>query len=263
MAVIYLAGKISKNCWRHEIVDGDLRDHSGSLSEWPVWNKCIFDEHDYCGPFFVGCDHGCYHNRTSHGVGADADFHNGGGCGVTDRDISRLEVHANCVCAISKCTHFFAWIDSTDCYGTIYEIGIAFALGKKIGIGHPVKAFENSSELWLCCTGCSLYPSSSPVESLRLFVDGESQITNGYVYFIEALGIGHIKIGWSINPLKRLAQLQTGSAARLQLLGYIPGKKPFEQKLHKDFAHLCHHDEWFHGTEELRSYIQSQCLEVK
>lgn len=40
-----------------------------------------------------------------------------------------------CMDAISRCTVFFAWIDSLDCYGTLAEIGYAKALGKKIYIG--------------------------------------------------------------------------------------------------------------------------------
>jgi hypothetical protein len=77
---IYLAGKIAPRDWREAIVtnlhlpdvvscpqaDGDpfARD------EWPVLPKAIFQTHDYVGPFFANCGHGCFYGDDSHGLGA-------------------------------------------------------------------------------------------------------------------------------------------------------------------------------------------------
>lgn len=78
----------------------------------------------------------------------------------------------------------------------------------------------------------------------------------GCVYFIESVGVGHIKIGWtSGNPEQRLKALQTGSGCRLELIGSIAGEQHLETKLHQYFGHLRHNGEWFHGTNELREYI--------
>lgn len=61
----YFAGKINKNCWRHQIVGG-LRD--SYLPESRV-REIRMDEHGddlYVGPFFMSCDHGCFHGKDTH-----------------------------------------------------------------------------------------------------------------------------------------------------------------------------------------------------
>jgi hypothetical protein len=52
------------------------------------------------------------------------------------------------------------------------------------------------------------------------------------VYFIKAVPSGNIKIGYSLNPQSRMAQLQTGSFERLELLGWIHGDMALEQEIH-------------------------------
>lgn len=123
---IYLAGKIAANDWRHGIVK-ELRDAMVDKweSPWPVLRGAILGRHDYVGPFFVACDHGCYHGENSHGVGAKS-----GGCG--GKQMHRRQVAENCLSAIDKADFVFAWIESADCFGTLYELGYADAKGKEI-----------------------------------------------------------------------------------------------------------------------------------
>src|SRR5262245_48320700 len=78
---VYLAGKIRKNCWRHELVAG-LREATSESSscpsgdpvslpdEWPVLHRAVLGEHHYAGPYFQSCDHGCFHGPDSHGTAA-------------------------------------------------------------------------------------------------------------------------------------------------------------------------------------------------
>lgn len=71
---IYLAGKITKtDDWRGAIL-GPHRPGSMVVGSedwrWHAQKLTIFGEHDYTGPFFMSCDHGCAHGPTSHGVGA-------------------------------------------------------------------------------------------------------------------------------------------------------------------------------------------------
>ncbi|PQV64447.1 hypothetical protein B1R32_105129 [Abditibacterium utsteinense] len=80
--------------------------------------------------------------------------------------------------------------------------------------------------------------------------------TGSYVYFIEAVGLGKIKIGTSDAPKKRLQQLATGSAVTLDLIAMIPGDAQIEKELHKKFDHLRVDREWFFAAKELREYIK-------
>jgi hypothetical protein len=79
----------------------------------------------------------------------------------------------------------------------------------------------------------------------------------GYIYFIQAEWQGLIKIGRSdIGPEKRLAGLRAASACPLVPLGIIWGGRDFEHRLHRRFADLHHHAEWFRPGDRLLRFIE-------
>ena len=57
-----------------------------------------------------------------------------------------------------------------------------------------------------------------------------------WVYFIEALGAGEIKIGYSKNPRARLSHAQVMLSQKVSLLGVVPGAIGEESLLHERFA---------------------------
>lgn len=140
----YLAGKIGPQGWRDAIVP-DLqyqcsRLYTAKKPEWPELPQAIQPGgHSYVGPYFLACDHGCFHGDTQHGVGAA----NGGESAAIA--YSRSEVWQRCQQALARATVIFAWIDGMDCYGTLLELGYAAALGKGIWIAGP----RRYPELWL------------------------------------------------------------------------------------------------------------------
>jgi hypothetical protein len=73
------------------------------------------------------------------------------------------------------------------------------------------------------------------------------------VYFAEAGR--RVKIGWSTRVATRLAQLQTGSADPIRLLGTEPGGRALERRLHERFASARISGEWFEPTPELLAYV--------
>ena len=75
------------------------------------------------------------------------------------------------------------------------------------------------------------------------------------VYFIEAPAVSMIKIGHSISPLKRLAEIATISPVPLQLLASIEGRASIEIGLHRAFADVRSHGEWFRDHPDLRELI--------
>jgi hypothetical protein len=133
---LYLAGKIRKDCWRHKLVTG-LREHHWSLGH------LLQDNFTYVGPFFVGCDHGCYHQSNSHG--------NGIGC-WPDRDTDQQEVGRLCREAVSNADLVFCFINSKDCYGTLAEIERAHVFGIRVVIAFaPGIASEQNNDMWFVC----------------------------------------------------------------------------------------------------------------
>jgi hypothetical protein len=71
------------------------------------------------------------------------------------------------------------------------------------------------------------------------------------VYFIRCGDF--IKIGFSEQTERRFKSLQTAAAAPLELLGTIHGERELE--LHRQFAHLRSHGEWFRAAPELLAFI--------
>jgi hypothetical protein len=83
---------------------------------------------------------------------------------------------------------------------------------------------------------------------------------SGYVYFIEAVGLSRVKIGYSEDPENRLKQLLTGSPVALQIFAKMPGNQPMEKEIHARFLHLKVENEWFHFTDEIKVYVEKNCV---
>lgn len=125
---VYAAGKITANDWR------GVRDTTGSYEEWltrvsgvgrPTRTVPHLDrEIVYVGPFFISCDHGCYHGPHTHGVGA----YNLGVCasdGPTPQNVVSAALDG-----IDHADIVYVRLDAEGAYGTMAEIGYALAVGK-------------------------------------------------------------------------------------------------------------------------------------
>lgn len=138
---VYLAGKVRKNDWRGGITkkqkrDTDL-DRDASRFDFEINNRT----YSYEGPWFVSCDHGCYHGEHSHGAGANKPEEI-----CMGRVVGEHHIYATCLHSIDMSDIVFAWIDATDCHGTLAEIGYAYSRGKKILIGFSEEI--NRKEFW-------------------------------------------------------------------------------------------------------------------
>lgn len=81
------------------------------------------------------------------------------------------------------------------------------------------------------------------------------------VYFIEAVGVSLVKIGFTDgDPETRLKQLQTGCPHPLRLKGAVRGDARRERAFHDQFAHLRESGEWFRLTVELEVFIATALL---
>jgi hypothetical protein len=167
---IYLAGKITKDGWRNRLListpppavcsDDELFDLSLKHAE---------DWFDYVGPFFISCDHGCGHGPASHGAGATGDVVclEGTAPGITPRRVFEINRQR-----IAIASHVFAFIDQTDCHGTLIELGMAVALGKHIAVtfGENLR-FKDAKELWMArmCANCGVFEGHSVEQAWSVF----------------------------------------------------------------------------------------------
>jgi hypothetical protein len=156
---IYLAGKIHKNCWRHLIVP-NLR--SSTWNDAPI--NC--GEYNYTGPFFVGCDHGCYHGNNSHGNLSLLD----GIC--MSLDATKREVRKRCLDRVSQCDILFAYIESLDCFGTIAEIEHALVKDKFVVVAFaPGVATKFSNDIWFVCCEAQRVEYDVPETNIRQLLE--------------------------------------------------------------------------------------------
>lgn len=79
---------------------------------------------------------------------------------------------------------------------------------------------------------------------------------SGYVYFIQGVYGGAIKIGKSKDPEMRLKALQTGYPDTLRILLLIPGYTKIEQQLHEEFEQYRLNGEWFKPEKPILDKIK-------
>lgn len=144
---VYLAGKIEKNDWRHDLFP-DLRVSQLSTG---VRAEVTSEGLIYMGPFFSSCGHGCAHGPSQHGSGVD-----GVGCfeGQADTELVRGKVARTCLRSIESSTFIYCWIEDLTAYGSLFELGYARAKAKQIfvAVKKSEKGQELSSELWFALT---------------------------------------------------------------------------------------------------------------
>lgn len=83
------------------------------------------------------------------------------------------------------------------------------------------------------------------------------------IYLILTQDNQFCKIGYAVNPVKRLAELQTGMPYTLRLLAMFPGSRTDEAEWHADYAADRVRGEWFRVTPRLmREFIGIMANEV-
>lgn len=70
------------------------------------------------------------------------------------------------------------------------------------------------------------------------------------IYFFEAIGQSLMKIGYSIDPIKRFRQIQTSCPFPIRAVLIQPGTIQRERKIHSELSHLRTHGEWFAASDE-------------
>lgn len=147
---IYLAGKIKSNGWREAIVNIRNCDYMAAGTKTKeelllLFKKGFISFNNFYaikGPFFLSCDHSCYHGENSHGVGVNQE-----GCGSMFGDaFTEEEVIDVCKYQIENSDIIFAYINDNTCYGSMFEIGYAKSLGKKIIIVFDTK--KRQKDMW-------------------------------------------------------------------------------------------------------------------
>lgn len=96
-------------------------------------------------------------------------------------------------------------------------------------------------------------------ETINVGLNDEPE-SGGYsvIYFLEAVGVGSIKIGFTdrTDVESRIAEIQTGCPVPVRLLKSMPGTLEDEKNLHRRFASSRLNGEWFKPVPELIQHIK-------
>jgi hypothetical protein len=172
---VYLAGKITGTSWRDQIApgwsvqnDGICRDYSIlEDGEWETTPGCMRipdgRQLDLTGPYWRALHDTGGHSQFNRDTGGEHAFANA----KWDHDVATIFVERGNLLnevrsAIERSDLVFAWIDSLDCFGTLFEIGFAVGLrhedlmrGRRptIVIAMPQRLDDNGrhtlDQLWL------------------------------------------------------------------------------------------------------------------
>jgi predicted GIY-YIG superfamily endonuclease len=81
--------------------------------------------------------------------------------------------------------------------------------------------------------------------------------TPGFVYFVQGVDGGPIKIGFTTDVRRRLITIQAYSPISLRLVALFSGRAEHEGKLHRMFQAERLHGEWFFPSPELLAIVRT------
>jgi len=81
-------------------------------------------------------------------------------------------------------------------------------------------------------------------------------LPDGHTYVIAYPSVGVVKIGQAVYYAERVEQVRNMSPVETEVVCALVGLN-HERALHKHFAHLRKHGEFFSDTSELRDYLKS------
>lgn len=77
------------------------------------------------------------------------------------------------------------------------------------------------------------------------------------IYFVRAGS--YVKIGYAIDPRKRIPELAVGNPVDLVVLGVMPGEASDERILHRKFSEHRVRGEWFYLRSEIARFVEKNC----
>jgi hypothetical protein len=77
------------------------------------------------------------------------------------------------------------------------------------------------------------------------------------IYFVEAVGLGLVKIGFAIYPKHRMSKLRADSPVPVVLRAVIEGDQETERQLQSRFADYKRNGEWFENSGSLAQFLSS------
>ena len=272
---VYLAGKfkgvnefddMSTHNWRDDILaysstkaiddeDDDL-DRSSNKPEWKVRKNGIANGINCTGAFFMG-EHSC-------------PYLNNHGWDEYSRNIfeANNKVFELCKRAIDKSDIFFAWINSSDCHGTLVEIGYAYQKVKYLIVTYATK--QLAKDVWFPSCFADITAISSNPRNAFLKTIGRTDVYSEYIYVAWVKGTTNYKIGRSSNHTRTIHDLNSFATHPYEIepliVAPVYDSCKEESSLHQRFWEYHTHGNWFNlhplAVNSLFSYYNETLMVV-
>ncbi len=109
-------------------------------------------------------------------------------------------------------------------------------------------ARRNSNRVWIT-------PSAGLAWVQARYPNSIARSRKGFVYFAARATDGAIKIGWTSDVMRRIAELRKEFRSAVELTACFPGDKPDELRLHARFAADRLDGEWHRPSSTLLSFV--------
>lgn len=163
-----------------------------------------------------------------------------------------------------------AAITATDSYEYLIErIASVFEACEHASVGQPLDelaVFKAVNEVELCIIAsagdprviglCRRALTHAGIGDEEIRISPEGEVERRMVYFARSAR-GFITIGSSMTVAARLSALESTDGGTLELILAMPGSLGLERQLHRQFAALREHGQWFRAEPELESYIEN------
>jgi hypothetical protein len=183
---VYLAGKITGDDWRKEILEGwNWLEVDAAGGDWGVFPRALTAAYgaklSYTGPWWCDFD-GMWSGHASassmgfpHACGGDLCVVHGETIDEVDpysqSTIEKQQAVSDCVAnGVAAADLIFAWLNSDDAFGTLFEIGLAVACRKPCVVASP-SSFERANT-WLARSFCHQVFADTPGQAWKLFWKG-------------------------------------------------------------------------------------------
>lgn len=118
---------------------------------------------------------------------------------------------------------------------------------RRRGFSRSINARPGTPEFKAIVAECANWQSPRKRERVPL--------PEGSVVYFVGNETGSVKIGWTTDLRRRMAQLRTGTPGALQVLAWTPGGEVLERHFHSAFKHARLAREWFRRTPEIDALI--------
>lgn len=96
---------------------------------------------------------------------------------------------------------------------------------------------------------------------MQIQADSESEEYDGFVYAVRTVDAAFVKIGYSLNPEKRINQGSTYCPFALDIVLIIPGDQNRETEIHRALARFRYRREWFFWSDYVKGYLDDLAIE--